>query len=54
MRENVFAVLIGALTGILVYSVIGWIFTRKIKGMMKYKLIFFLSLIGTVIVVLIK
>ncbi|MCM8820952.1 MAG: hypothetical protein NC932_03275 [Candidatus Omnitrophica bacterium] len=52
MKENLFAVISGIIAGLVVYSFIGWVFTRKTSIAIRYIIIFFLSLILLVLVVM--
>jgi len=54
MKENVFAILIGAFSGLVVYSLIAWLFTRKTPVAVKYIVRFFLFLIALVVMILLQ
>jgi|GEM_PF-1277813 len=52
MKENVFAILIGAFSGLVVYSLIAWLFTRKTPVAVKYIVRFFLFLILLIVIII--
>ena len=52
MKENAFAILIGAFSGLVVYSLIAWLFTRKISVAVKYIVRFFLFLILLIVIII--
>ncbi len=54
MKDNLFAVLSGLLAGLLTYSFIGWVFTRKTSASVRYAVIFFLSLFLLVVVIILR
>jgi len=54
MKENAFAILIGTFSGLVVYSLIAWLFTRKTPVAVKYIVRFFLFLIALVVMILLQ
>lgn len=54
MREILFALSTGFFAGIFVYSIIGWVFTRKISRGIKYKLLCLISLVALVVISLVR
>ncbi|MDD3725782.1 MAG: hypothetical protein PHI44_01105 [Candidatus Ratteibacteria bacterium] len=52
MREIVIAISSGVFAGLFVYSVIGWIFTKKMTTVLKYKLICLFSIVCLIIIIM--
>jgi len=52
MKENLYAVFSGLFAGLVVYSLIGWFFSRKTPLAVKYIVRFFLFLILLIVIII--